>query len=215
MKKTSTTFLFMFCVLFSFAQQRMKFKNEHLTTTLFKVKNSSEKLINSNQKSSSGNSSAGLAIIGSTIYDYQTNASMPRRIHQYDNGKVTSIWNGSRQNQFYNDRGTFINTYNGTMWSSEPLTRIENKIVGWCALAVTTNAEHIIAEPNIISTNTGPTFDTGKTFTSFTHLRGPHAVASAQNIHIVMASTEPDTLTGFVAPIYYTRSTNGGQSFEP
>lgn len=217
MKKIATTILLMFCVLFSFAQQRLKFKNEHLTTTLFKVKSSSEKLISSNQKSSSGNSSAGLQIIGSTIYDYQSNASMPRRVHQYNTGSVTCIWNGSRQDQFYNDRGTYIRTYNGTTWLSEPLTRVENKIVGWCALAVTTNAEHIIAEPNIISTNTGfgTSFDTGKTFTSLTHLRGPHTAAVGQNIHIVMASTEPDTLTGFVAPIYYTRSTNGGQSFEP
>ncbi len=217
MKKIATTFLFMFCVLFSFAQQRMKFKNEHLTTTLLKVKSSSEKLINSNQKSSSGNSSAGLAIIGSTTYDYQSNASMPRRIHNYNNGKVTCIWNGSRQDSIYSDRGTFVNYYDGTQWRTNPIARTENKIVGWCALAVTTNAEHIIAEPNIISTNTGPgtAFDTGKTFTSFTHLRGPHAVASGQNIHIVMASTEPDSSTGFVAPIYYTRSTNGGQSFEP
>jgi hypothetical protein len=213
----ATLFLLIFFVLSVNAQQRLKLPHEQLTTKLFKVKSKPKYSLDTTQKSTIQNSSSAPTIIGSTIYDYQSNASMPRRIHQYANGRVTCIWNGSLQDQFYNDRGTFINTFNGTSWSTSPLKRIENKITGWCALAVSTNAEHVIAEPNIISSNTGfgTAFDTGKTFTHLTQLRGPHAAASGQYIHIVMAGTEADTSTGFVAPIYYTRSTNAGQSFEP
>lgn len=199
------------------AQQRLKLQNAYLTTTLFKVNSSSENLINSKQKSITQNASLSATIIGMTTYDYQTNASMPRRIHHYENEKITSIWNGSRQDSIYNDRGTFVNYFDGTQWRTNPIVRTENKVVGWSTLAVTTNAEHIIAEPNFISSNNGPgtTFDTGRTFTNKTYLRGPHSAASAQNIHVVMASTGLDSTTGFVAPIFYTRSTNGGQSFEP
>lgn len=196
------------------AQQRIKFQNPYISSPLLKYKDySTANTIHANNNKSNSAST----IIGSTHYDYQTNASMPRRIHHYENEKITSIWNGSRQDSNYNDRGTFVNYFDGTQWRTNPVARTENKVVGWSTLAVTTNAEHIIAEPNFISSNNGPgtAFDTGRTFTNKTYLRGPHSAASAQNIHVVMASTGLDSTTGFVAPIFYTRSTNGGQSFEP
>lgn len=156
-------------------------------------------------------------IIGSTTYDYQINASMPQRIVSYPTGTITAIWNGSTQVSGFTDRGTFVATHNGTSWNAAPILRVENKTTGWCALAVTTNKEHIIAEPNIISTNNGygTSFDTGRIFTSRTDLRGPHAAASGSYIHVLMAGTQYDSVSGFSAPLYYTRSSNQGTSFEP
>ncbi len=208
-------FLLLLCASISTtAQQRIKFHNPYISSPLFKY---TDYLTANTIQANNNKSNSASTIIGSTLYDYQSNASMPRRVHNYTSGKVTCIWNGSMQDTNYSDRGTFVNHFDGTQWRTNPVARVENKIVGWSTLAVTTNAEHVIAEPNIISSNTGPgtAFDTSRTFTNLTYLRGPHAAASAQNIHVVMASAEPDSLTGFVAPIFYTRSTNGGQSFEP
>jgi Secretion system C-terminal sorting domain len=217
MKTLYYTLFFLFYVIHVNAQQKLKLPHEHLTTSLYKIKSNPQYYLDSKQKNTTQNTSSVQTIIGSTVYDFQSNASMPRRIHQYDNGKVTCIWNGSWQDSPYSDRGTFVNYFNGTQWGSSPLGRIENKITGWSSLAVTTNTEHVIAEPNIISSNNGQgtAFDTGRTFTNHTHLRGPHAAAAGQYIHIVMAANEPDTSTGFIAPIYYTRSNNAGLSFEP
>lgn len=196
------------------AQQRIKFQNPYLSSPLLKYK---DYITTNTYVANSNKNNAASTIIGSTVYDYQSNASMPRRVHNYTNGKVTCVWNGSLQDTNYYDRGTFVNHFDGQQWRTQPVARIENKKVGWSTLAVTNNAEHIIAEPNIISSNSGAgtAFDTGRTFTNLTYLRGPHSATSAQNIHIVMASTTMDSSTGFLAPIFYTRSTNGGQSFEP
>jgi hypothetical protein len=208
-------FLLLLCASISTtAQQRIKFHNPYISSPLFKY---TDYLTANTIQTNNNKSNSASTVIGSTLYDYQSNASMPRRVHNYTSGKVTCIWNGSMQDTNYSDRGTFVNHFDGTQWRTNPVARVENKIVGWSTLAVTTNAEHVIAEPNIISSNTGPgtAFDTGRTFTNLTYLRGPHAAASAQNIHVIMASTSLDSSTGFIAPIFYTRSTNGGQSFEP
>jgi hypothetical protein len=66
-----------------------------------------------------------------TLYDEQTNSSMPRRIFLYPDGTVGTTATWSQVASPFADRGTGYNYYDGTSFGPEPTARIETIRTGW------------------------------------------------------------------------------------
>lgn len=65
--------------------------------------------------------------IGDTRYDNQSNASIPNRIYLYDDGTIGATWTRSMdETNFFPDRGTGYNYFNGSSWDNWPDSRIED-----------------------------------------------------------------------------------------
>jgi hypothetical protein len=63
--------------------------------------------------------------IGNTRYDNQSNASIPNRIVQFDDGTIGATWTRSMQEPMFSDRGTGYNYFDGTSWNEWPADRVE------------------------------------------------------------------------------------------
>ncbi|MEI7500908.1 MAG: T9SS type A sorting domain-containing protein [Bacteroidota bacterium] len=72
-------------------------------------------------------------IIGTTVYDMQTNSAIDTRITQYPDGSMAGAWTRGTANS--NDRGTGYNYNDGTAWGAAPTSRIENDRTGWPSYA--------------------------------------------------------------------------------
>lgn len=70
-------------------------------------------------------------VIGGTRYDLQSNASVQRRIHVYEDGTMGAVWIRGLADPGYADRGTGYNYYDGTAWGAAPTQRIEPVRTGW------------------------------------------------------------------------------------
>ncbi|MBN2173411.1 MAG: T9SS type A sorting domain-containing protein, partial [Bacteroidales bacterium] len=64
--------------------------------------------------------------IGNTLYDNQSNASIPNRIYLYNDGTIAATWTRSMDDGMFNDRGTGYNYFDGESWDDWPDGRIED-----------------------------------------------------------------------------------------
>jgi hypothetical protein len=70
-------------------------------------------------------------VIGGTRYDLQSNSSMQRRIHVYEDGTMGAVWTKGEAEPNFAGRGTGYNYYDGSAWGPAPTQRIEPVRVGW------------------------------------------------------------------------------------
>lgn len=155
-------------------------------------------------------------IIGTTTYDLQSNASMPRKILTYPNGKISVVWTGSSESSSWTDRGTRYNHFNGAVWGPMPTSKIESKRVGWGTLTNTNSGEIVVSHLNAVTKNSGvgTTFGITRNAAEFWNLTWPRTSSVHDTIYAIIGTSASDPLTGFLAPVYYGRSTNGGLSFD-
>src|SRR5215831_20398997 len=67
----------------------------------------------------------GSIVIGTTLYDLQTNTAVSRRLLQRTDGSMTAVWIISQKSDF-SDRGTGYAYFDGTNWTcTNPETRLE------------------------------------------------------------------------------------------
>jgi hypothetical protein len=196
----------------------MKSILKHFIVTLIFIysQNYSKANINIKQSDSVKNKGQTSVIIGNTTYDLQTNHAMPRRIVTYPNRNISVIWIGSTDiGNNWPDRGTFYNNYNGISWGAIPTTRIESKRVGWGNIVNVPTGEVVVSHINAVTSNTGAgsVFGTTRNALEFMGLLYPRTVSVGNTIHAIIAKLELDTVSGFVSPVCYTRSTNGGNTF--
>jgi hypothetical protein len=83
-------------------------------------------------------------LIGKTTYDLQTNGSAPNRLQMRSNGEIYAAFTGSLLSSPFNDRGTFLQSFNGTNWQSFPTSRVESRRTGFPALVVTATGKQFI-----------------------------------------------------------------------
>lgn len=85
-------------------------------------------------------------VIGTTIYDLQTNSSICNRIVLNVDGTIGATWTMSHDNSALpsNDRGTGYNYFDGTSWGTEPSTRLESIRCGWPNLGVTSTGGEVV-----------------------------------------------------------------------
>lgn len=74
--------------------------------------------------------------IGETNYDLQVNTALARRVTLASDGTVSATWTYASDNTPYITRGTAYNSFNGSEWGPEPLTRLEDGRAGWSNLGI-------------------------------------------------------------------------------
>lgn len=79
-------------------------------------------------------------LIGKTYYDLQTNASVGRRIILHDDGTISAVWTTSAvSTKDWPERGTGYN-HKTTSWLAPVSARLEAERAGWPCLGVLNNA---------------------------------------------------------------------------
>jgi len=171
--------------------------------------------------------------VGSTYYDLQTNASMGRRIHVYPDGKVSLVWSTSADIA-YTKRGTGYNHYNLTNWLTvaNPTPRLETIRLGWPSIGVNGTKEWVMAHDAenggfVISNNTGigsTSWSNGAAVLDQVGRRPiwGRTVNSGNYFHCIASyadsgkAGEPRApkINGVFAPMTYSRSTDGGQTWD-
>jgi hypothetical protein len=173
-------------------------------------------------------------VIGTTVYDLQTNYSACNRISEDSEGNIYAVWTqGYEDGDGYGDRGTGYNRYDAASgtWNPIPTERLEESVrTGW---------------PNHVITDSGTEFSVAHVFTDgeyrMHYLRKeagetewtegdvpsntpvgvlwPRAASSGENIHVIGVTTPTGDLGGEIYegvdlhPLYY-RSTDGGASWD-
>ncbi len=188
----------------------------------------------SNQHFQNGMSSRAVTatVIGTTIYDLQTNASVCNRIVLNKDKSISATWTMAHGTTALpsNDRGTGYNYFNGTSWGTQPLTRIESIRCGWPNIGVTaTNGEVIVSHEATagvgnIHVLTRPVKGTGvwKDTTLGYPDVWPRMVvggANGKTIHIISQTTGASTsgnppYHGQDGAVAYSRSMDGGTTWD-
>lgn len=162
-------------------------------------------------------------LIGSTLYDNQSNASVANRIYAFPDGTVAATWIFGLANPNFADRGTGYNYYDGTSWGDEPAARIENTRVGWGCYTPVGDGELVVAHNGasalVVSRRatrgSGPwTYSqiVGPSVSGSTALLWPRVTASGNTVHVI-ACTDDGTYQGLSRALVYYRSTDGGATF--
>lgn len=209
-------------LLIAQSNQKLILKHKNFPSKLYSVKNqhqhiNSYQYLNKTSKQKNTSQKSNAIIIGNTTYDLQTTGSMPRRFISYPNRKLATAWLGSSQDSIYTDLGTRYNSFDGTQWGSIPNNRIETIRTLNGGLNSTRNGEVSIASPNAITkkSNTNTSWDTTRTEVKFENLNWPRTATVGDTIYTIFGSNNPDSISGFKAPIYFTRSLDGGLTFSP
>jgi len=172
-------------------------------------------------------------VFGESIYDVQTNSTIPRQIDIFPDGTMGAVWcRGFTTAGNYPDRGTGINHFDGA-WGPLPDARIEAQRVGW------PNYSSYGENGEIVCTHSGG--NDGLIFSwrenkgtgswNYFDLVGPaghedilwpRMVVSGENndiIHVI-AITPPTSSQGTIyeglnGAMLYSRSMDGGVTWDP
>jgi hypothetical protein len=88
-------------------------------------------------------------MLGSTTYDLQSNACVDNRLIRHADGTISAAWTMSAQfSNFYSDRGTGYNFYDGSTWDSYPNVRLESSRGGWPSILATGSGKEIAITHN-------------------------------------------------------------------
>ena len=88
-------------------------------------------------------------ILGSTIYDMQTNGAIQNRMYIHPDGTMAGTW--TRGTDVGSQRGTGYNYYNGTTWGDPPTGRIETRRAGWPSYSPWgANGEMVVTHDDIL-----------------------------------------------------------------
>ena len=175
------------------------------------------------------------SIVGSTIYDLQTNSSMQSRLLVNESGYKAAVWMLSNStDEEALDRGTGFNDFVDGSWdfvpnSSNPQTRLESERVGWPSLIQLADGSlHITthsADNQLITSirAAGSTEWMESQFPNSTPngLLWPRTAAGGidgNTIHLLAVAT-PSTLDGAVyegvdGHLLYSRSLDGGNTWD-
>jgi len=174
--------------------------------------------------------------IGVTKYDLQTNGSVARRVILHSDGTVSMVWTSAAEDNF-TDRGTgykYITTTNGQWFNATPLvnTRVEAVRTGWPCIGVLANGNEFTLGHLAEQGGWARTENSGKG-TAFTQTHasvnddGIHKpiwgrmANVGDNVYLVSSYTDSSaagdvkfpTRKGVVAPMTYSKSTDGGKTW--
>ncbi|MDR0969979.1 MAG: T9SS type A sorting domain-containing protein [Lentimicrobiaceae bacterium] len=168
-----------------------------------------------------------------TLYDLQSNNSVSNRIWAWPDGTVAATHTmGNQSAPSFPDRGTGYNYYDGTNWGEVPTTRVESFRSGWPSIApLGTNGEIMVShggDPSRTNYYTRETKGTGEWIdhgsvgetteggAGASGLTWPRVATSGDNnqyVHVI--ACEQNNSATNETWVYYTRSTDGGATFEP
>ncbi len=171
---------------------------------------------------------SGGTVIGTSIYDLQTNASVCNRIVLNRDGSISATWTMAHGGDPLStpNRGTGYNYFNGTTWGTPPTASLESIRCGWPNIGVTAGQGEVIVSHEAASgagnlhvltrpaKGTGAWKDTTLGFPD-TWPRMAIGGANGKTVHIISqttgASTPPNPkYHGQNGAIAYSRSLDGG-----
>lgn len=170
--------------------------------------------------SSSSGMRAGGEMVGNTSYDLPTNRSAPERLIVYPDGKITAAWTGATSTSSpLPDRGTFINSFDGSTWGLVPDTRIESYRTGFPSIVFVDGREVFFAHDGnnqiAIFENEGAGFTEWNENPNSLQINGtwPRAVSpeGSSYIHLLVANNDDANENNYM--LYY-RSPDGGTSWD-
>ncbi len=174
------------------------------------------------------NGSAAIdVVIGECRYDRQSNYSMQRRLHLYDDGTIGATWMRGMLDPSYADRGTGYNYYNGSSWGPYPNERIESVKTGWPSYAPFGENGEIVASHTANATGIVFSWRENKgsgDWNSFT-FAGPNGLdllyprivtngPDRKTIHIIAQVRNTTPYGGLEGALTYSRSSDGGETWE-
>lgn len=165
--------------------------------------------------------------IGMTVYDLQSNTFLDNRIHRYEDGTMGAVWTMGFEASSFPERGTGYNYFNGTSWGAEPTLRLETFRAGWPSYSPWGPAGEIVAchdfgasELYLLSRETKGTGDWSES--KFIYTNGPPALSwcrvitsGENNEYIHLISNTVDEYLGQPAGLVYSRSMDGGETWDP
>ncbi len=184
-------------------------------------------------------------VIGNTFFDHQSFSSISNQLCVNDDGTISAAWNFSPNaisstTPPFPSRGSGYNYWNGTSWyyPTGPALRQESIRTGYTNIVVTPVSELLIAHASIGAADSNQivvshraTHGTG----SWTELYPwghsldvfPKACAAGSsgtnnNVYVIFLGGGSDTMSavtrtvnGQTGPIFFSRSTDGGLTWEP
>jgi hypothetical protein len=157
MKKTFTTLvslLFSTIIIAQISPYKLKNGNNQAKTNDKVIMSGSESLshlmVNPNPNTIALKTvSSNEEMLGSTTYDLQSNACVDNRLIRHADGTISAAWTMSAQfSNFYSDRGTGYNFYDGSTWDSYPNARLESSRGGWPSILATGSGKEIAITHN-------------------------------------------------------------------
>ncbi len=174
------------------------------------------------------NDRAADIVVGETWYDLQSNSSMANRIYAFDDGTIGATWTRGMTPTTYADRGTGYNYFDGTSWGAYPDERIEDVKTGWPSIApYGANGEIVVAHMASNGLKFSWRENKGEGDWNYFTLEGPaeepgllwpRMITSGENhdvIHVIAAAGNGTTYQGLTMALLYSRSTDGGQTWDP
>jgi hypothetical protein len=168
-------------------------------------------------------------VVGKTMYDLQSNSSIPQHTWAWPDGSVATVWTRGMDNPpGCPDRGTGYNYFDGTTWGAAPDARIEQTRTGWPSIAAYgTNGEIVCAHAG-----TGPlqfSYRTTKGQGEWQYFQLESPVADAEllwprmttagenheTIHVITLVGSGYEYEGLTMALTYSRSTDGGATWDP
>jgi Secretion system C-terminal sorting domain len=86
-----------------------------------------------------------LDLVGSTVYDLQSNGGVGHRVYNDGAGTITGTYTLSLDANAYPDRGTGYNKNTGGAWGPDPTARIEPARTGFPSLVVSGGNEYVFS----------------------------------------------------------------------
>ena len=157
-----------------------------------------------------------------TNYDLQSNSALGNRIAAWPDGtaSVVATWDYSG-NTGYPDRGTGYNYFDGSFFGDEPEARQEPMKSGWPSIAACGDGEVLASHATGVNLYYRPTKGEGEWQllmnwgADYGSPTWPRVICSGPNneyIHVVMCK-QISVGDGYDNHVYYTRSTDGGQTW--
>lgn len=166
------------------------------------------------------------AVVMTTQYDLQTNASLSNRLVAFPDGTVaaTATWGNSTPPSFP-DRGTGYNYYNGSSWMAQPTARVEPFRSGWPSIApLGANGELLVSHggtPMGINAYSRETKGAGD-WTAHGVISGapydltwPRTATSGEDHNVIhVIAGYQDAANTAHNEVFYNRSEDGGQNWQ-
>jgi hypothetical protein len=169
---------------------------------------------------------SGEVIIGSTIYDLQTNHAVCNRIQVDDAGNVGATWTMGMEPTTYPNRGTGFNSNAGGSWGPDPSERLEDGVrTGWPNYVKTeSGTEFIVAHVfdagsyrlHTLRREAGETDWTEGDMPTNTNagVLWPRMAVDGENVHVIAITPTDEIHLGMEFHVLYYRSTDGGENWD-
>ena len=162
--------------------------------------------------------------IGTSLYDYQTNASIMNRLVNYGDNRLSAVWTMSQNEAGFPDRGTGYNHFDGNSWGELPQNRIETVRTGWPSIIVTEDeteliVSHDFAQNTLVTSRRAVgeedwTQGTIPTQVPMGQLWPQMAVGDGDNVHLIAITGLGESYEGVEGHLLYYRSSDAGLTWE-